>query len=125
MVASMRKASLYVLMFAVVTIVSACTGDRWRPCTALYAYGVTATVQDELGNPVPGATLTLSEGSYQEILEEWYPGEYVGAGERAGTYTLTVVADGFETVTVDDIFVDADECHVIGVSRQINLQSIS
>ena len=52
-------------------------------------------------------------------------GEYVGAGERAGTYILTIVADGFEMVTVDDIFVDADECHVVGVSRQISLQSIS
>ena len=71
-----------------------------------------------------GATLTLSEGAYQEILEEWYPGEYAGAGERAGTYALTVVANGFETVTVDEIVVDADECHVIGVSNQIALQSI-
>ena len=52
------------------------------------------------------------------------PGEYIGAGERAGMYSLTVVADGFETITVDAIFVDADECHVIGVSKQIALQAI-
>ena len=121
----MRKASLYTLMFAVVSVVSACMEYRGPVCTAVYAYGLTVTVKDESDNPVSGATLTLSEGSYQEILNEPNPGVYIGAGERAGTYSLMIFADGFETVTVDDIFVDADECHVIGVSREIILQPVS
>ena len=52
---------------------------------------------------------------------EVQPGVYVGAGERAGTYTLTVEAEGFEPVTIEDIVVEADECHVIGVSREVTL----
>ena len=54
-------------------------------------------------------------------LGDFQPGGYLGAGERAGTYTLTVDADGFETAVIEDIVVDADICHVIPVTREVSL----
>jgi len=92
-------------------------------CTEIYVYGVNVTVTDENGDPVSGATLTLVEGEFSEVMEEIRPGEgeYVGAGERAGTYTLIVEADGYDTATIENIAVNADECHVIPVSREVIL----
>ncbi len=90
-------------------------------CTDIFAYGVNVTLTDADGQPVLRATVTLAEGTYVETMEELSDGNYAGAGERAGTYTLTIEAEGFEPVTIEGIFVDADECHVIPVSREVTL----
>jgi hypothetical protein len=91
-------------------------------CTELYAYGVSVTVTNAInGNPVNNATLTLSDGSYNETMQ-WVPtGDYVGAGERAGTYALTVTAPGFQSQTIGQIVVTADACHVQGVHLTVEL----
>ncbi len=97
-------------------------------CTEIFAYGLNVTVTDGTGDPVSGATLTLVEGDYTEIMMEidaiGQPGVYVGAGERAGTYSLTIEADAHETVTLDDIAVVADECHVIPVGLTLSLTAL-
>lgn len=90
-------------------------------CTEQFVYGVNVSVSDENGDAVTGATLTLTDGDYTETMDEISDGEYVGAGERAGTYSLTVEAAGFESVTIDDIEVNADECHVLPESREVEL----
>ena len=90
-------------------------------CTEIFVSGVNVSVTDENGDPISGATLTLTEGDFSETMIELRAGEYVGAGERAGTYTLTIEAEDFEPVTIDDIVVDADECHVIPVMLEVSL----
>jgi len=97
-------------------------------CTTLFAYGLRVNVTDENGDPVAGATLTLTEGDYTEVIPgppgsgaEGAGGVYLGAGERAGTYTLTIEAEGFDPVTIENIVIEADECHVIGVRRDVVL----
>ena len=108
-------------------IVSA-AGCCWIPdgviCTLEFAYGIAVTVTDENGGPITGATLTLTDNGYTETMVELadpQPGVYLGAGERAGTYTLTVEAEGFEPATLENIFVDEDVCHVIPVERTVSL----
>lgn len=97
-------------------------------CTAEFVFGLNVTVTDGNGDPVPGATLTLVEGDYTEIMMEidaaGQPGVYVGVGERAGTYSLTIRADGFDRVTIDEITIDADECHVIPVGLTLSLSAL-
>ena len=90
-------------------------------CTEIFVYGVNVTVTDEAEEPVSGAVLTLADGEFSETMEEVAEGEYAGAGERAGTYTLVVEADGFEPATIEGIIVDADECHVIPQVRAVTL----
>ena len=93
-------------------------------CTEVFIYGLTVDVSDADGAAVQGATLTLTEGSYTETLEEISPGTFIGAGERGGLYTLTVEAEGFESRTITNLFVDEDECHVIPESRDVVLDRI-
>ena len=93
------------------------------PCTALYAYGVSATVTCAVnGDPINDATLTLTDGGYSEVMQFVVTGDYVGAGERAGTYSLTAVAAGYISQTINGIVVTADECHVQGVHVAVQLQ---
>ncbi len=96
------------------------------PCTALFAYGVNATVTDAVtGASIANATLTLTESGYTEVMQPFPTGDYVGAGERAGTYTLTATAPGYQSRTITDIVVTADECHVRGVHVDVQLQPAS
>lgn len=106
-----------------------CCGTFDGPiCTMQFVYGLTVQVTDENGDPVVGATLTLTEAEYVEVVPgppgsgvELEGGTYLGAGERAGTYTLTVESPGFEPVTIENIVIEADECHVISVTREVTL----
>ena len=115
-----------VLLACLLVLVVGCPFVAWPPggdivCTEIFVYGVNVTVTDANGDPITGATLTLTEGTYVETMQELQAGSYAGAGERAGTYTLTVEAAGFVTQTLDNIVVDEDECHVIPVSREVTL----
>jgi len=90
----------------------------------LYAYGVSAQVTDATtGAFIGNATLTLKDGDYEETMQYWFEGSYVGAGERAGTYVLEASAPGYESKSIEDIVVTADECHVEGVAVMVKLQA--
>src|SRR5438876_6759286 len=94
-----------------------------KACTALFAYGVSSSVTNAAtGAPITNATLTLQDGDYTEVMQSFPTGDYVGAGERAGTYTLTAQAPGFETKTIEGIVVTQGECHVNGVRVDVALQ---
>ncbi len=76
------------------------------------------------GAAIDNATLTLTEGSHAEEMQLIPTGDYVGAGERAGTYTLTATAPGFLSQIINDIVVTADRCHVHGVHLDVALQPL-
>ena len=61
---------------------------------------ISGTVQDEEGNPVPGATVTVTnpEASPPEyVLTTDSAGRYSLLGLASGQWTLTVEAEGFQT----------------------------
>lgn len=86
-----------------------------------FVFGVTVSVNDENGNAVSDASVRLFEDEYSETMMEIVPGVFVGAGERAGTYTLTVEADDFEPATIPIIRVEQDICQVVPVTRTVTL----
>ncbi len=92
-------------------------------CTTLYAFGVSATVRDaRTGAAVSNATPVLVDGAYRETMMTFgQPGSYAGAGEREGTYTLTVTAQGYQASAPRTIVVTGDECHVRGQAVTIDL----
>jgi len=96
-------------------------------CSTEFVYGVNVTLTDaQTGQAVTGAELRLISGTGTELMTEFPApsGVYVGAGEQPGTYSLNVQADGYQQYNQSDIVVEADECHVIPVSLQIQLNPL-
>lgn len=124
----MKKLILF-LLFSTLFFISSCddNDDNQIFCTDQFVYGLNVIVLDAVtGNPIfQDIEVKAVDGTYQEILE-LVPGlEYVfvGAGERAGTYVVTITKTGYQTYTSPPIVLTRDECHVIPQSLTVNLQS--
>lgn len=89
-------------------------------CTANFVWGLHVTVQDSVtgGPSASGAQLIARDAAYADTSS--YPPNrpdldnlpLVAAGEREGTYTVTVRKPGFVDWERRDVVVTADECHV-------------
>jgi 5-hydroxyisourate hydrolase-like protein (transthyretin family) len=92
-------------------------------CTTQFVYGTTVHVVDSItGQPASdGLSGTAEDGSYTEAMTA-FGSDLVGAGERAGTYTVTVTATDYLEWSTSEVVVTADECHVIPVSLEPRLQ---
>jgi hypothetical protein len=115
-------ASAAVLLQVLLSTACGVTEPKGIICTREFRYGVTATVTDAAdgSQETEGLSGILAEGSYRE--EMGVGGNVLaGAGERAGLYELTVMADGYVTWTQGNIEVTADECHVEPVSLTVLL----
>lgn len=123
----MKKLFLFFL-FSTFLVTTSCedTDDR-IVCTTQFVYGLNVIVLDSsTGNPIfQDIEVKAVDGTYQEILE-LVPGleyAFVGAGERAGTYVVTITKAGYQSYTSAPIVLTRDECHVIPQSLTVNLQS--
>ena len=122
------KKLLLLFMFAPLLMASTCENDDNQIfCTLEVVYGLNVVVLDATsGQPlVEGVEVKAVEGTYLETLE-LTPGleySFKGAGERAGTYIVTVTKTGYQTYTSSPIVVTRNECHVITQSLTVNLQS--
>lgn len=106
-------------------VLAACDVVDPTVCTDEFVYGVQVTVVDvATAAPVTeGLEGTLTEGAYVEEMQvQGVNGNILlGAGERAGTYSLTIRANGYETINESGIVVTENECHVNPVSLQAEL----
>jgi hypothetical protein len=94
-------------------------------CTLNYVYGLNIKlIQKSTTNPINGVVKIIAkDGSYEETLENANPNDsFFGAGERRGTYILTVTSDNYKTYTSEPILVTGDECHVTTVSKTFELE---
>ena len=115
--------------FAPLLMILSCENDNDDQivCTQEFVYGLNVIVLDATtGNPlVEGVTVEATDGSYHETLQ-LVPGleySFTGAGERVGTYTVTITKEGYQTYTSSPIIVTRNVCHVITQSLTVNLQS--
>jgi len=94
-------------------------------CTQVYVYGIMILVTDGGGNPITHVQAVIQDGAYSETLEPVAEpsetGIYQGAGERPGTYQLTVSAPGYLPKTYDHLVVQPGICHVTPVTLQVSL----
>jgi hypothetical protein len=115
----------------IIAITAGCTapaGGGGTICTAIFAFGLSVTVADSVtGAPAAaGTTVVASQGSYADsviVPATASNSASLGlAGERAGTYLVTVRKSGYKTWTKSGIVVTKDECHVKGVAVTAKIQ---
>lgn len=112
-------------MFMPFLMASTCDNDDDQIfCTLEFVHGLNVTVLDSQTNQplVDGVVVKATDGSYQEFLSG-LENLFIGAGERAGTYTITVTKTGYQTYTSAPIRVTADVCHVIPQLVTVSLVS--
>jgi hypothetical protein len=123
----MKKLFLFFLFSTFLVTTSCEDTDDQIVCTTQFVYGLNVIVLDgSTGNPIfQDIEVKAVDGSHQEIFELVSGLEYafVGAGERAGTYVVTITKAGYQTYTSAPIVLTRDECHVIPQSLTVNLQS--
>jgi hypothetical protein len=92
---------------------SALAGCTSMQCTGGEVAGLSVEVTDMTTSaPIVNATVMASDGTYSETLMSLDNGDYVGAFDRAGTYTLSVIAPGYVAQTPGPVTVVSDGCHV-------------
>ncbi|MGK0385920.1 MAG: hypothetical protein ACI849_000525 [Patiriisocius sp.] len=97
-------------------------GDLITNCTEEFVFGLSIQVRDANTNNIilQNVSVIAVDGDYTEELDFNFD-TFLGAGERAGNYVLTVSAEGYQTQITDPIAVGADECHVITQQRDVLL----
>jgi len=111
----MRFPIICFLFLAVLSCSDDNEGTDFSSCTEDLRAGLSVQVIDaETNDPINGAALSAFDGTEMIPLEQFGDtGNYVGAFERPGEYTITVSKEGYESVVTDKVVVDEDECHVI------------
>lgn len=113
-------------MFLLILSLTACKSDEGINCTEEARVGLQVRVISELTfEPVTeGISVVAIEGDYQEELKLW-PGntDYTGLYERAGTYTIIVSGTDITPVTIGNVVIRRDECHVITEFLQIFIKA--
>lgn len=106
---------------------SGCDITEPYTCTTGVEPGIVVQVRDAATQApaASGATGVVSEGSFSSELQPGDLGENAlelhGAGERAGTYTVTVDKPGYQQWKQDGVRVSDGRCHVHTVTLQANL----
>lgn len=93
-------------------------------CTMQFVYGISATVTDAAtgADITPGSSLIVREGTYVDSVAAG-PGSFLAAaGERAGTYEVTVRRSGYHPFSRSGVVVTRDECHVHPVRIEARLE---
>jgi hypothetical protein len=116
-------------------ILSACGSPLagGRVCTEDFRYGLNVTVVDSVTNAPPAsAVLIARSGAFVDSVGPRAPMQFVqngplvlllsSAGERAGTYELTVRSPGYRDWTRTGVEVTEDECHVRPITLTARLQ---
>ena len=99
-------------------------------CTAIYVYGISLKVQDAVTGAriTDSAVVRITDGSYVESYNYLGPadqptsGMLAAAGERAGTYSISIRKTGFAPYDTTGIKVTRDVCHVHPVQVIANLR---
>jgi hypothetical protein len=96
-------------------------------CDDSLKWGLMVTVTAADGSRVCDATVTVADGGFSATLEELNARdasscEYVGAGERAGTYDVHV-ASAAGAADVQGVVVTQGVCHVEGKAVTVTLDA--
>lgn len=92
---------------------AACGNSSATPlvCTGEAEAAVLLTLRDATTQqPVTGATITLTDGAYSEVMLDSLNGQYLGGLERPGTYMVEISASQYLGQTIVDVVAPALPC---------------
>jgi hypothetical protein len=89
-------------------------------CDTMAAVSVTAEVVDADGQAV-AAEVFYDDGSGEQPCEDWGDGSYACGYEIPGELVIRAQAEGYVDAS-EEVFIDSDECHVIGQSLVLEIQ---
>ena len=123
----MRASFLRRLGFVALCVSTNACDQRLVACNLNLVYGLRVAVTDSIsGTPLvgPETIVEVRDGSYVDTLMQGTATDYIGAGERPGTYSIKVQRPAYRVWQRGDIRVREDECHVIPVQVNVRLQPI-
>jgi hypothetical protein len=111
----------------------ACSGSTSPVCTLEFRPGLAVYVKDSVtrAGVASGASLVVREGSYKDSVaaENSRPdldnSPLLAAGERSGTYQVTVLKPGYAAWLQSNVRVTNNKCHVNTVNLTALLQPAS
>ena len=122
---TMKKILLFMSVLAISCNSNDDSNDGVTNCTEEFVYGLNVNVKDAVTNAVlqEGVLVKAVDGTYSETLEivENVP-TFIGAGERAGSYVVTVSKEGYQTYISPAVTVEANVCHVLTETLNVALQ---
>lgn len=92
------------------------------PASAQERARIRGMVVDPSGAGIPDATIALATGGRVQSTKSSPEGRYAFNSLSAGTYTLTVVAQGFASLTVADVVLAPAEAKELNLSLAIAVQ---
>ena len=127
----MRKC--FVGWYSILIGTVACAGSTSPVCTQEFRPGLVVYVKDSVtrAGVASGASLVVREGSYKDSVAATNSGldqdnsPLYAAGERGGTYQVTVSKPGYATWLQSNIRVTSNVCHVNTVTLTALLQPAS
>ncbi len=117
-----------ILLLLVLSILFGCQqtdSDAGMACTEIFVFGLSIIVRDANTDAIlkDEITVTATDGNYSEELMTFPDTDnFFGAGERAGTYIVTIAGNGYQNFISQPIEVNEDACHVIPEEREYLLQ---
>lgn len=112
------------ILLSAVFVGTSCGTSEVVVCTAQFVPGIVVEVLDSAtkASLVQGARGAVQEGAFIDSLHPLSPTALQAAGERPGTYTVTVVHPGYIDWSRPDVQVHEGVCHVQTVTLQALLQ---
>jgi hypothetical protein len=124
----MRKS--FVGWYSILIGAAACSSPTSTVCTLEFRPGVAVYVKDSVtgAGVASGASLVVREGSYKDSVAA--PNSrpdldnyaLLAAGERSGTYQVTVLKPGYAAWLQSNVRVTSNRCHVNTVNLTALLQ---
>jgi hypothetical protein len=127
----MRK--LFIGWYSILIGAVACSASTSPNCTQEFRPGLVVYVKDSVtrAGVASGASLVVREGSYKDSVAALISGPdqdnfpLSAAGERSGTYQITVLKPGYTTWLQSNVRVTSNVCHVNTVTLTAFLQPAS
>ena len=123
---------LFVGWYSILVGAVACAGSTSPVCTQEFRPGLVVYVKDSVtkAGAASGASLVVREGSYKDSVaapttpdQDNFP--LSAAGERSGTYQVTVSKTGYAVWQQNNVRVTSNVCHVNTVTLTALLQPTS